>query len=304
VSTTVDSELVVDNGHGAAIVSAAGRRRWHPVRWAVALVILLYGAELVIGAATNPRLSWGVVADYLFDGTILAGLGVTLGLTVVSQVVATVLGLGLAVAALSRNPVLVAVSRLYVTVFRSVPTIVQMLFWYYLAAVAPRVSIGLPFGPDFVTFDTNLLITQLAAAVLGLALGEAAFLAEYFRGGILSVPRAQVEAAASCGLTPAATFRRIVLPQAIRVILPAYGNALIINIKNTSVVFVIGAGDLMTRAQLIYTQNFQQIPLLIVVITWYLVIVLLLTAAQRRLEAHYARGYGDPRPAKSRREKR
>lgn len=269
------------------------RRVRHPLRWLVAVVILLYAADIAYGAATNPRLRWGVVAEYLLDSRILEGLAITLGLTAISQIVATVLGVGLAVAALSRNPVLTAFARVYIAVFRSVPTIVQMLFWYYLAAVLPRLSVGVPFGPELVAFDTNLLITQFAAAVLGLALGEAAFLAEYFRGGILSVPKSQTEAAASCGLTGAATFRRIVLPQAIRVVLPAYGNALIINIKNTSVVFVIGAGDMMTRAQLIYSQNFQQIPLLIVVITWYLLIVLMLTAVQRRLEAHYAKGYGD-----------
>jgi polar amino acid transport system permease protein len=271
------------------------RRRLHPWRWILAIVVLAYAAQFVYGAATNPRLDWGVVGDYLFDGRILDGLLITLGLTAVSQVLATALGLGFALAALSGNPVLAAVARVYITIFRTVPTIVQMLFWYYLAAVLPLLALGLPFGPTFITFDTNLLITQFAAAVLGLSLGEGAFLAEYFRGGILSVPKGQREAAAACGLTPARTFRRIVLPQAMRVVLPAYGNALIINIKNTSVVFVIGAGDMMTRAQLIYTENFQQIPLLIVVIAWYLVIVLTLTVIQKRVEAHYARGYGGAR---------
>ncbi|WP_158559871.1 amino acid ABC transporter permease [Prauserella sp. PE36] len=273
----------------------------HIVRWVVAGVVLLFAAQLVYGAATNPRLSWDIVADYFFDPQILDGLLVTLGLTMVSQVLATVIGLTVALMALSHNPVLVAVARLYVAVFRTVPTMVQMLFWYYLAAVVPVLSIGIPFGPDLVTLDTNSVMTQFAAALLGLALGEAAFLAEYFRGGIISVPRGQIDAAAACGLKPACTFRRIVLPQALRVILPAYGNAMIINIKNTSLVFVIGAGDLMTRAQLIYSQNFQQIPLLIVVSGWYMVIVLLLTWLQRRIEVRYSRGYGDrPGPGRVR----
>jgi polar amino acid transport system permease protein len=269
------------------------RPKRHLFQWAAAAVVLAFAAQVVYGAATNPRLSWGVVADYFFDPRILDGLKITIGLTVISQVLATVLGLAFALMVLSRNPVLRAVARLYIMVFRTVPTIVQMLFWYYLAAVVPALALGIPFGPTLVTLETNAVITQFAAAVIGLSLGEAAFLAEYFRGGILSVPRGQVDAAASCGLTPVRTFRRIVLPQALRVILPAYGNALIINIKNTSVVFVIGAGDLMTRAQLIYSQNFQQIPLLIVVIGWYLILVMLLTLLQRRIEAHYSRGYGD-----------
>jgi polar amino acid transport system permease protein len=265
----------------------------HLFQWVVAAVVVVFAAQVVYGAATNPRLSWPTVADYFFDPRILDGLKITIGLTVISQVLATVLGLAFALMALSRNPVLTAVARLYITVFRTVPTVVQMLFWYYLAAVLPTIALGIPFGPALVELDTNTVITQFMAALFGLALGEAAFLAEYFRGGILSVPRGQLDAAASCGLTPVRTFRRIVLPQALRVILPAYGNALIINIKNTSVVFVIGAGDLMTRAQLIYTQNFQQIPLLIVVIAWYLIIVLLLTVVQHRVEAYYSRGYGN-----------
>lgn len=275
----------------------APRPRPPVLRWVLAVVVLVLLADLAWGAVTNPRLSWEVVGEYLFDPRILQGLLITLGLTAVSQVVATVLGLLVALAGLSGNPVLVTVARMYVMVFRTVPTIVQMLFWYYLAAVVPYIGVGLPFGPDLVVFDSTRLITQFAAAVLGLALGEAAFLAEYFRGGITAVPRGQIEAAAACGLTPVTTFRRIVAPQALRIVLPAYGNALIINLKNTSTVFVIGAGDMMTQAQLIYTQNFQQIPLLIVVILWYLLIVALLTAVQRRVEAHYGRGYGEARPS-------
>lgn len=276
--------------------AVAARPRRHVAQWLVAAVVLLFAADVAYGAAVNPRLPWDTVAAYVFDPRILAGLAVTVGLAVASLSLATVLGLAVALMGLSGNPVLTGVARLYVSVFRSVPTIVQMLFWYYLAAILPTLPVGIPFGPALVTFDTNVLITQVVAALLGLGLGAAAFLAEYFRGGILAVPRGQLEAAAACGLTPVQRFRRVVLPQAMRVVLPAYGNAAIINIKNTSVVFVIGAGDLMTRAQLIYTQNFQQIPLLIVVIAWYLFLVTVLTAVQRRIEAHYSRGYGASTP--------
>lgn len=265
-----------------------------PLKWVVAAVVLVLAAQIVWGAATNPRIEWGAVGEYLLDPRILSGLQITIGLTLLSQVVGTTLGMVVAWMSLSHNPVLIALSRVYVTIFRTVPTIIQVLFWYYLAAVLPTFSLGVPFGgPALVTFDTNALISQFTAAILGLALAEGAFLAEYFRGGVMAVPKGQLEAAASCGLTPWKTFHRIVLPQAARVVLPSYGNATIINMKNTSVVFVIGAGDLMTRAQLIYSQNFQQIPLLVVVVLWYLVLVALLTVVQRRVEAHYARGYGE-----------
>lgn len=259
---------------------------------AVSVLFLIWAvASIAQGVIGNDRFQWRVVGEYLFAPEILSGLRATLLLTALSMVVATILGIVLALMSLSRDPVLRGVARTYITIARSVPAMVQLLFWYFLAAVAPTLSLGIPFGPDLITFDTNLLITRFGAAMLGLSLGEAAFLAEYIRGGILSVPRGQYEAAAACGLTPRRTFFRIIFPQAIRIILPAYGNSTISQVKNTSMVFVIGAGDLMTQAQLIYSQNFMQIPLLIVVSIWYLAIVVVLSAVQKRLESHYSKGY-------------
>lgn len=261
---------------------------WRVVTFAILIWVVV---SLIVGAATNERLDWGTVLTYAVDPRILQGLQTTLVLTAVSMVIATVLGILLALMSLTSDPAPRVFARTYVTIFRSIPPMVQLLFWYFLAAILPTITLAIPFGPDLITFDTNLLITQFAAALLGLSLGEAAFLAEYIRGGILSVPRGQSEAAAACGLTPRKVFVRVVFPQAIRVILPAYGNSLISQVKNTAMVFVIGAGDLMTEAQLIYSQNFQQIPLLIVVSLWYLVIVIILTQIQRRIENHYSRGY-------------
>jgi polar amino acid transport system permease protein len=281
------------------------RHRRRPNLWRIVTVVVLAWAVASVaqGLVGNDRFSWSVVGDYLFAPEILSGLWTTLLLTALSMAVATVLGVALAVMALSGDPVLRGVARVYITVGRSVPAMVQLLFWYFLAAVAPTLSLGIPFGPDLITFDTNLLITRFGAAMLGLSLGEAAFLAEYIRGGILSVPHGQHEAAAACGLTPRRAFFRIVFPQAIRIILPAYGNSTISQVKNTSMVFVIGAGDLMTQAQLIYSQNFMQIPLLIVVSLWYLLIVVILTELQRRLEARYSRGF-ERRPEKTSRTER
>lgn len=273
--------------------------------WRVVSVVLLIWvvASIAQGVIGNERFHWGTVGHYLFAPEILSGLRATLLLTVLSMVVATILGIALALMSLSGDPILRGAARTYITIGRSIPAMVQLLFWYFLAAVAPTLSLGIPFGPDLITFDTNLLITRFGAAMLGLSLGEAAFLAEYIRGGILAVPRGQYEAAAACGLTPRRTFVRIIFPQAIRIILPAYGNSLISQVKNTSMVFVIGAGDLMTQAQLIYSQNFMQIPLLIVVSIWYLVIVVILSAVQKRLEAHYSKGYERATPTKVRAER-
>ncbi len=295
-SRAADLPDTADSGSDGPREALDIARRRHVGRWVIGVVVLVIAADLVISAATNPNLPWDTAADYFFDGRIIRGLGVTLAMTVIATVLGTVLALVLATMTLSQNPVLIAVGRLYITIFRSVPTVVQMLFWYYLAAVLPTLSIGIPFGPDLVSFYTNELITKFVAALLGLALGEAAFLAEYFRAGYSAVPRGQIEAAQACGLTPIRTFRRVVLPQATRIVLPSYGNQVIITLKNTSVLFVIGAGDMMTEAQLIYSQNFQQIALLMVVISWYLIIVTVLTFGQRRLEARYSRGYATSAP--------
>lgn len=293
--TNSEESPIRDNSSPPRVDEFGPRRNLHVGQWTVAAILLIIIADILVGAVQNPNLNWPRVGEYFFDSRIIAGLGTTLSLALISQVLATALGAGVAMMSLSDNIALKALARVHVTLFRSIPTVVQMLFWYFLAAVVPVIGVGIPFGPDFIWFDTNQLITQFAAALLGLVLGQSAFLAEYFRGGILSVPKSQLEAAASCGLTPWTTFRRVVVPQALRVALPSYGNSFIINVKNTSVVFAIGVGDLMTRAQLIYSQNFQQIPLLIVVIGWYLVLVILMTVLQRRLESHYSRGYGESR---------
>jgi polar amino acid transport system permease protein len=287
----VSAETVTQTKSSPPLAGLRPKRRLRAGRIVTVVVLIWVVASLAQGVFGNDLLHWDVVWQYLFDEQILRGLRMTMLLTVLSMGVATVIGIALALMALSNDPILRFISRIYITVGRSVPAMVQLLFWYFLAAVAPTLSFGIPFGQDLITFDTNQLISRFAAAMLGLSLGEAAFLAEYIRGGILSVPRGQQEAAAACGLTPRKTFARIVFPQAVRVILPAYGNSMISQVKNTSMVFVIGAGDLMTEAQLIYSQNFMQVPLLIVVSLWYLLVVVVMTHFQRRLETRYSRGY-------------
>ena len=191
---------------------------------------------------------------------------------------------------LSDNPVFRAVAGGYIWLFRGTPILVQLLFWFFLGSVLPTISIGLPFGPDLASWPTNILITQFAAAILGLGLNEAAYMAEIVRAGIGAVDEGQTEAAEALGMSPVTTYRRVVLPQAARLIVPPTANQTISMLKLTSLVLVIGLPELTTTAQLIYGRNLQQIPLLIVASIWYLVLTTILTIIQSRLEKRMSRG--------------
>ena len=262
----------------------------HPWRWVAVAVLVVYAAVLVKFLATSPELRWDLVSGYLFEASILKGLVMTLKLTVVSMVVGVVLGAILAVMRLSDNPVFRYVAGGYVWLFRGTPILVQLLFWFFLGTVLPRIGLGIPFGPDFVSWDTNTLITPFAAAILGLGLNEAAYMAEIVRAGIGSVDKGQSEAAEALGMGPVTTYRRVVLPQAARMIVPPTANQTISMLKLTSLTLVIGLPELTTTAQLIYGRNFQQIPLLIVASIWYLVLTTILTIIQIRLEKRMSRG--------------
>jgi polar amino acid transport system permease protein len=239
-----------------------------------------------------------LVAGYVFEKSILSGLLVTLELTAVSMALGVVLGTVLAIMRLSANPLLRGAAGAYVWLFRGTPILVQLLFWFFLGTVLPKISLGVPFGPEWVEWDTNTVITQFTAAILGLGLNEAAYMAEIVRAGITSVDPGQPEAAQALGMSPAVTYRRVVLPQAARLIVPPTANETISMLKLTSLVLVIGLPELTTTAQLIYGRNFQQIPLLIVASIWYLVLTTLLTLLQSRLERRMSRGTAALRPAK------
>lgn len=263
----------------------------HPGRWVAAAVIVLLLAMFVHFVATAPKLRLDLVAGYLFEKSIMLGLLKTLQLTVIAMLVGVVLGTLLAVMRLSENPVLRAVAGGYVWLFRGTPILVQLLFWFFLGTVLPQISIGLPFGgPDLVSWPTNTVITQFTAAILGLGLNEAAYMAEIVRAGIGSVDHGQREAAEALSMNPWITYRRVILPQAARLIVPPTANQTISMLKLTSLVLVIGLPELTTTAQLIYGRNFQQIPLLIVASIWYLVLTTILTIAQNRLEHRMSRG--------------
>jgi polar amino acid transport system permease protein len=258
----------------------------------VAAIVLLIAAVIVHSVVTNDRFQWGVFADYLFDSRVLRGVRLTLELTFVSMAIGIVLGVVLAIMRLSPNPLVSGFSWLYTWFFRGTPVLVQILFWGIgISALYPKISIGIPFGgPEFASANANKLITLFVASILGLGLNEGAYMAEIVRAGILSVDEGQNEAAASLGMTRLQTMRRIVLPQAMRVIIPPTGNETISMLKTTSLVSVIAYTELLYSVQLIYSVNFKTIPLLLVAAAWYLFFTTLFSIGQYYLERHFARG--------------
>jgi polar amino acid transport system permease protein len=262
----------------------------HPGRWLAAVVVLVLFAMLVHTLVTNPRFEWNVVWSYFLSRRVLDGLAITILLTVVCMVIGIVLGVILAVMRLSANPLLSGSSWVYIWFFRGTPVLVQLLVWFNLAFLYPQISLGIPFGPSWVTANANNLITPLAAAILGLGLNEGAYMSEIVRAGILSVEHGQGEAAQALGMTRGLTMRRIVLPQAMRVIIPPTGNETISMLKTSSLASVITVTELLYAVQLIYSVNFKTIPLLIVASIWYLIVTSVLTVGQYYVERHYARG--------------
>jgi len=262
----------------------------HPGRWVAAAVLLVLAAMLVNSLVTNEKWRWDVVWHFLFSDRVLKGLWVTIELTLLAMVIGVVLGIVVAVMRLSRNPIVSTIAWLYAWFFRGTPVLVQVIFWSFIAILYPTLSLGIPFGPEFVYFDSNLLIPIFAGAVLGFGLNEAAYMSEIVRAGILSVDQGQTEAAEALGMTRLKILRRIVLPQAMRVIIPPTGNETISMLKTTSLASVIAVGDLFTQVQLIYGGNLQQVPLLVVASIWYLVLTSLLSVAQYFIERRYSRG--------------
>jgi polar amino acid transport system permease protein len=270
-----------------------------PGRWVSALVLLVLFAMLVNTLITNGRFQWGVVGSYFLSGSILRGLVLTLWMTAAVMVCGFLLGVALAAMRLSANPVLRTISFGYVWLVRSVPPLVQLLFWYEIASLYPQLSLGIPFGHEFVTVSTAHLFTGILAAFVGLTVDTAAFSAEIVRGGIVSVEHGQSEAAEALGLSRGRIFRRIVLPQAMPAIVPSTGNLLIGLLKATSIVSVIAVQDLLYSVQLIYQQNFLIMPLLMVATLWYIIMTTLLSIGQYFIERYYARGKrGDSGPGR------
>ncbi|MBY0689778.1 amino acid ABC transporter permease [Microbacterium marinilacus] len=263
-------------------------RRWG--QWVATVVILAIAALLVHSVVANPNFQWDEVFGYFFDGRILRGLGTTLYLTVVAMVIGIVIGVVMAVGRQSRNVVVSGAASAYVGFFRGTPLLVQLIFWFNLAALYPTLEFGIPFLEPFYVADTNQLITPMFAAILGLGLNEGAYMSEIVRAGLLSVDPGQTDAAEALGMRRSKILRRIVLPQAMRVIIPPTGNATIAMLKTTSLVSVIAIGDLLFAVQVIYSRNFVVIPLLITASLWYLLVTTILSIGQHFLEKRFKRG--------------
>ncbi|MEU8983376.1 MULTISPECIES: amino acid ABC transporter permease [unclassified Streptomyces] len=249
-------------------------------QWTAAVAVLVLLGLAITSVVRNKAFQWGVVGDYFTSDSVLRGLWLTLWLTAVVMALGFVLGALLAAARLSSNPVLRSVSWGYVWLFRSIPILVQLLLWFNIGALYPQI-LGV---------KTVNLLTPVAVAIIGLTLHEAAYAAEVVRGGILSVDRGQIEAAQALGLSRWRRWWRIVLPQAMRSIVPPAGNMLIGTLKGTSIISVIAVQDLLFSVQLVYHRTYQVIPLLMVATIWYTVVTSVLGIGQYYVEKHYARG--------------
>lgn len=273
------------------VIDVARARRPFPwgnlAAWAIVLVL---AAETVFTVATNKNFEWPVVAEWFAEASILKGLRITLGLTAVAMVIGTAIGVLLAIARMSPSRLLSGLAGLYIWFFRGTPLLVQLIFWYNLSTLFPKLSLGIPFGPTLWAWKTNDVITPLTAAIAGLALNEAAYMAEVVRGGLLAVDPGQWLTARAFGMSRGRALRRIILPQAMRSIIPPTGNQLISMIKATSLVSVIAMSDLLYSAQTVYNRTFQVIPLLLVAVAWYLLITSILNVFQSAIERHYAKG--------------
>ena len=263
----------------------------HVGRWVAAAVIVGLVGWLVSAAATSGAIEGDVVRRFLFNRSILEGVRNTLLIAVVAQVAGIVLGVVFAVMRLSANPVLRVTSWVYVWLFRGTPVLVQLILWFSLPLVFEYVSIKLPFV-DVYLYRARMVefMTPFKAAFLGLALNEGAYMAEIVRAGIISVDEGQVDAAKALGMHPALTLRRVVLPQAMRVIIPPTGNEFISMLKTSSLASVVLYGELLRRSQDIYSTNLRTLELLVVASIWYLVLTSVASVGQYFLERRFARG--------------
>ncbi|MBO9516415.1 MAG: amino acid ABC transporter permease [Variovorax sp.] len=285
---------------GLAEDVAHARARPAPLRWIGNALLLLVALQIVVFFVTNARFEWHVVFQYLFAATVLKGLGMTIVLTVVAMLIGAVIGTACALLLMGDWKPGRWAACAYLWAFRGTPLMIQLIFWYNLAYLVPTISIGIPFAAPLVQWESNELITPLLAALLGLGLAEGAYMTEIVRAGLLSVDARQHDAARAIGMTPARSFLRIVLPQAMRFIIPPTGNQVISMAKATALVSVISMNDLLHAVQMIYNRTYQIVPLLMVAVIWYLALITVLYALQGRLERRYSRGQRHARAADAR----
>ncbi|WP_030620913.1 amino acid ABC transporter permease [Streptomyces sclerotialus] len=256
----------------------------HYGRWVAALVVIGLLA-LLVRAFASGNVNWGAIPDYLFNADILRGLRNTLLITVLSMVIGVVLGVILAVMRQSKNPVTSTVAWFYIWFFRGTPVYVQLFLWFNLGLVFQYIDIMPIYKDEWADFMTPFL-----CALLGLGLNEAAYMAEICRAGLNAVDEGQTEAAHALGMSHGKTLRRIVVPQAMRVIVPPTGNEVINMLKTSSLVIAVQYYDLLQSAQNVGRDSGVVVEMLILAAVWYLVATSVLSVGQYYLERHYARG--------------
>jgi polar amino acid transport system permease protein len=255
---------------------------------AAAAVIAWIGYQILV----NPGFEWDVVGRYMFSPSVLGGVAMTIELTALVMAIGIVIGMFIALLRLSGDPLMTFCAHAFIWFFRGIPVLVQLVFWYNLASLFPEISLGVPFGgPKFYAISANAAISSFTAAMLGLGLNEAAYMAEIIRAGLLSVDHGQTEASKALGHRPWQTFRVVVLPQAMKAIVPPTGNQVIGMLKYTSIASVVALYELMHSVELIYSRTFETIPLLIVAALWYLIMVSVLSVGQHFIETYYSKGW-------------
>lgn len=267
----------------------------HPLRVAAISLVALGLAGVAYAFYENPNLQWPIVGHYMFDSVILTGVKTTLLLTLVIMLCAVVLGTAVALMMLSPSKLLSVPARGYIWLFRGAPALVQIILWYNLSLIFKTVTLWIPGYGTVFSVSMNDIMTPITAAVVALSLHESGYMAEIIRGGLKAVAKGQTEAAISLGMTPNQLTRRIILPQAMRIIIPPTGNEAINLLKMTSLVSVVAVQELLYSAQSIYARTFETMPLLLVVTCWYLIIVSIMTFGQYHLERYFSR---DEQPTK------
>jgi polar amino acid transport system permease protein len=263
----------------------------HPGRWLAGAVVAFIAVSVASAGATDKNFQWSVVRQYVTEHTVIEGLYLTLELTAGAMAIGILGGIVLAVMRLSPNPLVRGLAWAYLWFFRGTPVYVQIFFWFFISALFPTIAFGLPFGgPQLFHVNLTPLISGVVAGLLALGLNEAAYFSEIVRAGIISVDDGQTEAAQALGMTRLLSIRRIVLPQAMRVIIPPAGNETISMLKTSSLVSAIAVPELFYSVQIIYARTYQTIPLLIVACIWYLIVTTILSIGQYYVERHYARG--------------
>ena len=237
------------------------------------------------------RFQWNSVFQYFTTSEVLRGLWVTLELTVLSMTIGIILGVLIAIMRLSRNRLLSSTAWTYTWFFRGTPVYVQLIFWSNIAILFPLITIGVPFmHVTFWSFKSVSLFSPFRAAIVAFGLNEAAYMSEIARSGLIAVDEGQSEAATSLGMTRGQTLRFVVLPQAMRVILPPTGNEVISMLKTTSLASYIGVAEVLGVTGFISAANFQVMALLIVASLWYLIVTTILSVGQFYLERRFAKG--------------